>query len=249
MAKREWMSATVHEDGRHLRVFEIACGRCGVSARKSADNCGHALAQTVVPKYFGAQGWKVGTKEKSDRCPHCAELSKDVRAIVPVIIDPLPDWAIHDWATTMPEFEAVRDELIGKQKTPTTPEPEMKPSNHVVAFPAEKLPEPVRAEPPRQMTRENRRVIFEQLNGVYDTKGLTYLDDWTDQAVADGLGVPRAWVTAMREENFGPAGDNKGIKDLIAEAQKISDMGKDLASRISAFEAKVAEIRKQVGLR
>ncbi|RYG98259.1 MAG: hypothetical protein EON58_07690 [Alphaproteobacteria bacterium] len=62
------------------------------------------------------------------------------------------------------------------------------------------------AEPPRECTREDRRIIMEKLDEVYGKEA--YKTPWTDTAVAKDLGVPRDWVTKNREEFFGPAGSN-----------------------------------------
>lgn len=68
-------------------------------------------------------------------------------------------------------------------------------------------PKPVlTAEPPRECTREDRRIIMEKLDEVYGKEA--YKAPWTDTAVAKDLGVPRDWVTKNREEFFGPAGSN-----------------------------------------
>lgn len=78
--------------------------------------------------------------------------------------------------------------------------------------------QPFHAEPPREMSREDRRVIFAKLNDVYLDEDQGYDAGWSDAKVADDLGVPRAWITAIREENFGAEiiiGD--GAKALIAE--------------------------------
>lgn len=54
--------------------------------------------------------------------------------------------------------------------------------------------EPVKAEPPREMGREDRRIITDKLDDVYDEKSGRYKAPWTDSAVSKDLGVPRMGI-------------------------------------------------------
>ncbi len=69
------------------------------------------------------------------------------------------------------------------------------------------------------MTREDRRIIFEKLNEVYIDGKVGYGRGWTDEKVATDLGVPRAWVKLLREENFGDEVGNEEIHEQLAEAK------------------------------
>ncbi|TCR01082.1 hypothetical protein [Neorhizobium sp. JUb45] len=107
------------------------------------------------------------------------------------------------------------------------------------------------AEPPRECTREDRRIIMEKLDEVYGKDA--YKTPWTDTAVAKDLGVPRDWVTKTRDEFFGPAGSNP-LFDEYAEKQvqvtaameEVSDLVKkaDAAASASreAFNALVPKV-------
>lgn len=57
---------------------------------------------------------------------------------------------------------------------------------------------------PAVMSRADRRVVFSKLEEVYTDESTGYTKGWGDQKVATDLGVPRAWVSTVREENFGP---------------------------------------------
>lgn len=59
--------------------------------------------------------------------------------------------------------------------------------------------------PPREMTREDRRIVFAKLEEVYLDERTGYEADWNDEKVAKDLNCPRKWVEIIREENFGPA--------------------------------------------
>ena len=73
----------------------------------------------------------------------------------------------------------------------------------------------------RVMTREDRRIVFEKLNEVYVNDKVGYGAGWTDEKVGTDLGVPRAWVRLIREENFGDEVGNEDIRNQIKEAQTI----------------------------
>lgn len=77
-------------------------------------------------------------------------------------------------------------------------------------------PEPGRkADAPREITREERGIIFAKIEDVYGTD--RYMSPWTDQKVADDLGVPRAWVADVREQFYGPEGSNPLFDQFLAE--------------------------------
>lgn len=89
------------------------------------------------------------------------------------------------------------------------------------------LVEPVQAiqavlvEPPPAMTRDDKRIIFAKLNDVYLNETAGYSAGWTDQRIADDLSVPRAWVSGIRDENFGPEAANEEIRTQLTEARAV----------------------------
>lgn len=72
--------------------------------------------------------------------------------------------------------------------------------------------------PPREMSREDRRIVFAKLNDVYLDERAGYSNGWSDQRVADDLSIPRAWVKSIREENFGPDGASEEIRAMLEQA-------------------------------
>ncbi len=98
----------------------------------------------------------------------------------------------------------------------TTPEPEQ-------------MPRPTsEAEKPADPTREERRIIFAKLQDVYLDEQRGYDNGWTDHRVATDLAVPRAWVAAIREENFGPTRDNAELREFMVQHAKIEKEIADL---------------------
>ena len=76
---------------------------------------------------------------------------------------------------------------------------------------------------PRQLTKEDRRIIFSKLNEVYVDERTGYSASWTDGSVATNLGVPTEWVKQIRDENFGPLAINPEVLALINECRQIRE--------------------------
>ncbi|WP_181409841.1 hypothetical protein [Martelella alba] len=113
----------------------------------------------------------------------------------------------------------------------------------------------VKADPPPVMKRDDRRIIAAKLDDVYSTDA--YVEPWTDAAVAKDLGVPRAWVSEVREAFFGPEGGNplvvkiregmeasevRGAK-LRSELSHHFEQGRMLRNALLDHQAKMDELR------
>jgi hypothetical protein len=105
------------------------------------------------------------------------------------------------------------------------------------------------------MTKEDRRIIFSEIDSHYLDEKHGYDKDWDDVKVAAGLKVSVEWVSAIREDNFGPEKGN-GIDDEIeklraasAEAQKIIDtmraVWKEMDATLATYEEKQAELSEE----
>lgn len=81
----------------------------------------------------------------------------------------------------------------------------------------------ITAEPPREMTREDRRLVFAKIDEVYLDEKQGYSTGWSDKKVAQDLGVPQAWVKSIREENFGVEGANEDFRQMLTDGQKLLD--------------------------
>lgn len=106
---------------------------------------------------------------------------------------------------------------------------------------------------PRQMSRDDRRIVFEKLNEVYLDEKQGYAAPWTDEKVATDLGVPRAWVQNVREEMFGPVSSNGDIDALIVAVKSLNDeitkhreQGEKLVSAAAQMQKQVDKITKAV---
>lgn len=130
-----------------------------------------------------------------------------------------------------------RQEKTALKVVSSTPAPEIAPS----------------IQPPRQMDRDDRRIIFAKLNEVYIDPRRGYDSGWTDHRVATELGVPRKWVETVRVELFGENAGNEDIARFlteadatVAEGRKILVTMRQFAERIDKLEKMAADFRKLV---
>lgn len=117
-----------------------------------------------------------------------------------------------------------------------------------------------KADPPREMSREDKRVIYAKLEEVYAGEHQGYSGLWTDEAVARDLGVPRGWVAAIRDEMFGPVRSNAEIDAMLVECRELFKAGgefdrraeeviktaHDLLKRLKDLESRATKIEKAV---
>lgn len=105
---------------------------------------------------------------------------------------------------------------------------------------------------PRTPEPKDRRKIFARLMEVYDEKNGRYCDDFTDQSVGKALGVPWAWVSEIREQNFGPAGNvemarvKSELGQLRASLEEAMTASLDRAAKLETHLAAVDDLRKRV---
>lgn len=115
-----------------------------------------------------------------------------------------------------------------------------KSATNIVQMPQPELPV-ITIEPPREMGREDRRLIFAKIDDVYLDERTGYSAGWTDKRVAEDLGVPLAWVRALREENFGTEGIGDAAAALIKDG---ADLLEKLHAEISALDQRLNEGRE-----
>ena len=109
--------------------------------------------------------------------------------------------------------------------------------------------------PASTMTKEDRRIIFSEIDSHYLDEKRGYAKDWDDEKVAAGLKVSVEWVSAIREDNFGPEKGN-GIDEEVeklraasVEAQKIIDtmraVWKEMDATLATYEEKQTELSEE----
>jgi hypothetical protein len=108
--------------------------------------------------------------------------------------------------------------------------------------------------PPREMTREDRRRLRDQLDEVYLPEEGRYRGDLSDAKLAERLQMPRAWVERMRVEDYGDFDRNevaeKQVADLdaaIASAKAAVDSLLDGAAKAEGELQKLEALRRRLG--
>ena len=92
----------------------------------------------------------------------------------------------------------------------------------------------------RQPTREDRRRIVEEISANYTDIG--YVGTASDATLAAKLDVPRAWVSAIRDEFFGPD-QNEATIGLRADVQKLIQHAHSLEDRAMILAAEAEALR------
>lgn len=108
---------------------------------------------------------------------------------------------------------------------------------------------PPPAPPLRQPTRDQKRLIVAALEDAYDTKNQRYKGLETDKGIADmlGDGIMAGWVAAVREDMFGPDG-NEEIGNLADEVKAwmkaVDDQMSVVAEAMAEIEMHRTEVKK-----
>lgn len=105
----------------------------------------------------------------------------------------------------------------------------MQPSARLAAMEPRPAHPGISEQPPRTMTRDDRRLVLVKLEEVYVSETVGYSAGWTDESVAKELACPRAWVATLREENFGPEIAQEDPR-VAALAESVEALAGDLDS-------------------
>ncbi|OAS26334.1 hypothetical protein [Methylobacterium platani] len=205
MSRRVFAKVSRPEHGRMIDRFVMRCSECPAEETLGRQNYGPGEAVKQVPKKFSAKGWTVGGANDGS-ADLCPACSGRHRE--------------------RPHLKLV---------SPTTEEPIMKhtkPADPIAAVAGITKPS---AEPLREMSRDDRRVIFAKLDDVYVDEKTGYSAGWTDDKVATDLGVPRAWVATIRDENFGP-GVNEELTKILGEVGELTRQHEGVKSRLSELQ-------------
>jgi len=108
---------------------------------------------------------------------------------------------------------------------------------------------PPPAPPLRQPSRDHKRLIVAALEDAYDTKNQRYKGLETDKGIADmlGDGIMYGWVAAIREDMFGPDGNEEMgslAADIAVWMKKVDEQMYTAAEMIHEIEAARAEVKK-----
>lgn len=98
---------------------------------------------------------------------------------------------------------------------------------------------------PREMSRDDRRVIFAKLDEVYLDEKRGYVSGWSDHKIATDMGVPRKWVELIRHENFGAIGTNEDMQVFLVEAEAFCQQAREALSEARKAREEVEAILKR----
>lgn len=104
---------------------------------------------------------------------------------------------------------------------------------------------------PRQPTKEQKREIIDMLGVAYDTDAQRYKGNDTDKTVAEAIGqhILWGWVAQLRDEFFGPAG-NEAATQTLAEIKAWQDKANAVAKKMHGdIEALQKNLREFNSLR
>lgn len=127
----------------------------------------------------------------------------------------------------------------------------LSPSCRITAVPSTpKSPTPapapaLKAEPPRAPSVSERRRVFEGLEFHYDVEHGRYYKSWSDEALAQKLDVPRAWVEMIRSDFFGMGVGNEAEIERDAEVARLETEVQAMLQRLSELEASVRLLRRK----
>jgi len=104
--------------------------------------------------------------------------------------------------------------------------------------------------PLRQPTRDQKRFIVAALEEAYDVTKQRYRDAETDKTISDmlGNGIMPGWVAAIREDMFGPDGNDElvtlseEVKDWMSKADRALANANSAISEMVEARGKVKEI-------
>jgi hypothetical protein len=231
----------IYIDGRPHRASKAICSSCGradavaINSKKGAPNPPEEDRQ-ATRKFQKDLGWVIGNRPSEHLCRDCREqisrINKEARE------ERLgmrqingrhyePGQPLHLPAKPVAALHAPQPELPQPQPEPT-PEP---------AAPAAPLEVATSQAPPRPSgpSREERRLIFAQLEDVYVNETEGYKAGWSDGRVARELGYPTDWVKVVRDENFGALPDNPEFRALVEEANGIFASIKETAAEVQGL--------------
>ena len=100
----------------------------------------------------------------------------------------------------------------------------------------------------RQPTRDQRRQIMEMLTVTYDTKASRYSGSDTDKTIAEAIGggIMPGWVSEIRDEFFGPSGENDEMGEVLAAITTWQAEADKLASRLSRVFADARDLQAKM---
>lgn len=100
---------------------------------------------------------------------------------------------------------------------------------------------------PKEMSRDDRKLIYAQLDEVYVDEKTGYSKDWSDHRVSTYLQVPRVWVETVRSDMFGPLATNSETHQFLSEVDEAIKDGKDVFEEINKVKRFIDKFTNECG--
>lgn len=225
------VTAWDEENKRRARAMQARCSKCP-RTETVADNAGLARPMTYFADRFRRKGWRLGQRASAHVCPQCVGGLK-----------PKPD-------LSPAQKRAAFCRIADVPRAASTAKP--KEAVMTKSAPGKTPALAVVADMPRQPTREDKRAIREALDACYLTDKGVYAGGDNDESVAKRLNVPRAWVSAEREDAYGPDAcehdgeDRKLIPVLIERADQLEKKAMTVAEEAEALRMDVRRLQARL---
>lgn len=215
----EHVSLPYGDEGRRMPGILAPCGTCDHKGQLVVNTIGNTggddseIEWNFIARKLQAKGWHIGRRRQDHRCPRCLNLE-------------ILNKAQHK--------EAVMN-------APTPIKPAVTNAALAAAPPASPLTMASIAKSDRSMSRGDKTAIYDMLKEVYVSDKIGYADGYSDQKLAEALGVPRAWVSTIRDEFFGEEITSENIRERVKEAH-------ELLAKIKLLVPHFEEAKKLFGL-
>lgn len=94
----------------------------------------------------------------------------------------------------------------------------------------------------RQMTRDDRRRINDCIGDLYNVLTERWVSDWSDRKMAESMDVPRAWVTEVREQLYGPHDRNEAAEKHASQLDDAIAAAEAAATRLMAMAGEAEDM-------
>ena len=212
---RSFQRTSVTVDHRAVPAYAITCNGCGKQDKLITSKPSGSLPAIMVAKKFIERGWIAGARVRDDRCPACQAIDKAPKKKI-------------ETAQVIEMAQPQKD--LPKEITILAEAP---------VVPAK------RADPPPVMEKEDRRIIFAEIDTNYIDEQKGYAEGWNDARVAKGLNVPLAWVRELRDANFGPE-VGTSVLDNVKKIDEAIERGRNFIVRLDQLLELVEAKREAV---
>ena len=235
MSDRKFEMITATDPTDQFHRVRIRCSHEGCDAKLIFTRRG-PISPVQAAKWFRDKHWGVSGHERSDLCPEHYKGNDMGNGLNKKPNIKMKHTNINLGTDTAIPQQIDFEDLPIMRKNPEPPSevviPEPAPSGFSMA---------------RQMSRADKRIIYNKLDEVYADELTGYRGNWSDEKVAVDLGVPKIWVSSIREDTFGPEINKEKMREELDRI--VAGMNEKLASytaSVEVLQTAVAEYDKLV---